>query len=178
MTSDPERPRPFAGMSREEFVRVFGGVYESSPWIAERAWREGIDARTASAVAGSLREVVDSAGRAAQTDLLRAHPDLAGRLALRNELTPDSASEQSSAGLDQCSPEELAEFRELNERYTAAFGFPFILAVRGRDRADILAAFRSRVRNDVETEFREALRQVHRIARLRIDQAFEDNDGT
>jgi 2-oxo-4-hydroxy-4-carboxy-5-ureidoimidazoline decarboxylase len=111
---------------------------------------------------------VEASGEAAQLALLRAHPDLAGKLALRGELTAESTSEQAGAGIDHCSPEEYDEFQRLNRRYTARFGFPFILAVKGYDRAGILEAFRCRVTNAPATEFREALDQVHRIARLRL----------
>ena len=100
--------------------------------------------------------------------LLRAHPDLAGKLAVEGELTAESTSEQAGAGLERCSPEEFEEFQRLNDAYTARFGFPFILAVKGYDRAGILAAFRRRVGHDRATELREALDQVHRIARLRL----------
>ena len=165
-----DRPDMTHGETTEAaFVRTYEHVYENSPWIAKLAWRSGIHSREPAVIAGIMREIVEQAGRQAQTELLRAHPDLAGRLALRNELTPESASEQSSAGLDQCSPGELAEFQVLNDRYKNKFGFPFILAVRGRNRSEILAAFRDRVGNDAETEFREALDQVHQIARLRLE---------
>ena len=147
-----------------DFVARFGGVYEHSPWIAEDAARNGPPADPAAA----MRAIVDAAPRAAQLVLLRAHPDLAGRLAVAGELTADSSAEQAGAGLDRCTPGEFAEFQELNARYRDRFGFPFILAVRGHDRASILAAFRRRIDNEPETEFREALGQVHRIAALRI----------
>ena len=147
-----------------DFVRRFGGVYESSPWVAERACGDGDPADPASA----MRAVVETAGRDRQLALLRAHPDLAGRLAVAGELTPESSAEQAGAGLDRCTPAEFAEFQDLNARYREKFGFPFILAVRGHDRSAILAAFRRRIGNDPDTEFREALDQVHRIAAFRI----------
>jgi len=106
--------------------------------------------------------------------LLRAHPDLAGKLAISGELTADSTSEQASAQLDKCTPEEFAEFQSLNDRYKEAFGFPYILAVRGRNRQEILENFRSRVDNTPDTEFAEALKQVHRIALLRIEALFQE----
>ena len=175
MTNDHQSAAMDGEASEAAFVRTYEGVYESSPWIATLAWRAGIPSDEPAVIAGIMRNTVEQAGRQAQLELLRAHPDLAGRLALRNELTPDSASEQRSAGLDQCSPAELAEFQDLNDRYRNKFGFPFILAVRGRKRAEILVAFRDRVGNDVETEFREALNQVHQIARFRIEEIRDVN---
>jgi 2-oxo-4-hydroxy-4-carboxy-5-ureidoimidazoline decarboxylase len=147
-----------------DFVRRFAGVYESSPWVAEEACRGGDPTDPAAA----MRAALETAGRDRQLALLRAHPDLAGRLAVAGELTPESSAEQAGAGLDRCTPAEFAEFQDLNARYRAAFGFPFILAVRGHDRAAILAAFRRRVANVPDAEFREALDQVHRIAAFRI----------
>lgn len=170
MTNDHPSAAMDGKLSKAAFLRTYKGVYESSPWIAKMAWRAGIPLDEPAVIAGIMRNTVEQADRQTQLELLRAHPDLAGRLALRNELTPDSSSEQRSAGLDQCSPEELAEFQDLNARYRNKFGFPFIIAVRGRKRTEILAAFRDRVGNDVETEFREALNQVHQIARFRIEQ--------
>lgn len=150
------------------------GIYEHSPWVAERIDPAELDtgADVVSALAAAMRRVVDGAGKDLQLALLRAHPDLAGRLAVGEALTDASAGEQASAGLDRCSPEEFEEFRSLNDRYKEEFGFPFILAVRGRSRGEILRVFRRRVGNDRETEFAEALEQVHRIARLRLEERF------
>lgn len=169
MASQFFRKRPTA-MTRPEFVARFGGVYEKSPWVAESAY----DARLRPAHDGvkalhaAMMEAVIEAGRERQLELLRAHPDLAGRLALRGELTAESTREQASAGLDACSPAELKRFQDLNALYTRRFGFPFIVAVRGKSRGDILAAFERRIDNDAETEFRAALEEVHKIALLRL----------
>lgn len=163
-------------MSRDDFMDVFGGVYEHSPWIAEAAYADGLTG-TQDTVAGlhdTLRTVVDDAEDAQKLALLQAHPDLAGKLAISGELTADSTSEQASAQLDKCTPEEFEEFQSLNDRYKETFGFPYILAVRGRNRQEILENFRSRVDNDAETEFAEALKQVHRIALLRIEALFQE----
>ena len=158
-------------MTREDFVAHVGGIYEHSPWIAETAFDHGLpaDASSLDVLCPVLREVVEDADHDAKLDLLCAHPDLAGRLAVAGELTAESTSEQASAGLDQCSPAEFSELTSLNERYKSRFGFPFILAVRGRNRQEILENFRSRIDNSPETEFREALDQVHQIARLRLE---------
>jgi OHCU decarboxylase len=109
------------------------------------------------------------ASRRRQLALIRAHPDLAGRAAIRAELTAASSAEQAGAGLDQCTRAEFVRFHELNDKYRKQFGFPFILAVKGKSRREILAAFEERLGNSVEAEFEEALTQIARIARFRLD---------
>jgi OHCU decarboxylase len=104
-----------------------------------------------------------------QRSLILAHPDLAGKLAAARMLTPESAAEQASAGLDQLTPDEKARFTTLNDAYKARFGFPFIIAVKGRGKPEILAAFEARLANDADTEFATALEQVERIALLRLE---------
>jgi len=159
-------------MEKEHFVNVFGGVYEHSPWIAKQVWSNRLTGEhdTAAGLAKAMAAIVEAAEDQAKLDLLRAHPDLAGKLAVGGELTEDSTSEQAGAGLDQCTPAEFAEFQDLNDRYKAKFDFPFILAVRGRGRAEILEAFRQRVDNTIDDEFAQALEQVHLIALLRLTQ--------
>lgn len=103
--------------------------------------------------------------------LLTSHPDLAGKMAVANQLSTESTSEHKGAGLDQCTPEEMAEFQKWNAEYTGKFGFPFIIAVAGYDRQGIFEAFRRRVGNEKDAEFNEALTQVHRIAKIRIERA-------
>lgn len=161
---------PPAALPRDVFVKRFGGVYEHSPWVAERAHAEGLDGVcTPEELSARMHAQVEAADREAQLALLRAHPDLAGKLALAGGLGRESAAEQAGAGLDQCSPQELEEFTALNDRYQARFGFPYIIAVRGRNRAQILEDFRARVENDPEVEFTTALEQVRRIALLRLE---------
>jgi 2-oxo-4-hydroxy-4-carboxy-5-ureidoimidazoline decarboxylase len=156
------------GLDRAAFVAALGGAFEHSPWIAEAAWDRrpfaSVDALHAAMVA-----VVREGGEARQLALLRAHPELAGKAMVRRELTADSTREQAGAGLDQCSPEEFARLTDLNARYNAKFGFPFILAVKGHDRAGILREFARRMESERATEIAECLSQVARIARLRID---------
>lgn len=165
-------------MDRAAFVETFGGIYEHSPWVAQQAFDAGAPAALdGPALVRALRHQVDAADDGAKLALLRAHPDLAGRLALSGELTADSTAEQASAGLDQCSETEYARFQELNARYVEKFGFPFIMAVKGSDRQQILAAFETRVDNDREVEFDTALQQVHRIAELRIQTWLEGRGG-
>ncbi len=159
---------PPGTLDREGFLARYGGVYEHSPWIAGAVWDEGAASDDVATLAGAMAARVEAAGEEAQLALLRAHPDLAGKLAVRGGLTVESTSEQAGAGLDHCSPEEFEEFQRLNDAYKTRFGFPFILAVKGYDRAGILEAFRRRVGHDRATELREALDQVHRIARLRL----------
>ncbi|TVQ55750.1 MAG: 2-oxo-4-hydroxy-4-carboxy-5-ureidoimidazoline decarboxylase [Rhodobacteraceae bacterium] len=165
----PFRRDPPSALDRGGFLARYGGVYEHSPWIAAAVWDAGAAQDAVEPLAEAMAAVVEQAGRERQFALLRAHPDLAGRLALAGELTAESAAEQAGAGLDRCSPEELARFQRLNGAYVARFGFPFIIAVRGLDRAEILDVFARRVAADPEAEFREALDQVHRIAALRLE---------
>lgn len=155
-------------MTEHDFIARFGAIYEHSPWVAERACAEIGLSDDIERIAEVMSEVVDNASAERQLALLRAHPDLAGKARLAEELTEASASEQASAGLDQCSAEELERFRRLNVAYRNKFGFPFIMAVRDANRAEILDAFERRLANDVAVEFETALAEVHRIARLRL----------
>lgn len=150
------------------FVAALDGVFEHSPWIAERTCA----ARPFASIDALHRAMTDTVRRASEDEqlaLLRAHPELAGRAAIAGELTAASAGEQASAGLQACTPEEFARIGELNRRYHARFDFPFILAVRGLDRRRILATLAARVERGRDEEFAEALAQVARIARLRLD---------
>jgi 2-oxo-4-hydroxy-4-carboxy-5-ureidoimidazoline decarboxylase len=155
---------------RDDFVARFGGVFEHSPWIAERAFDNGqINVPLA---AGPVHEALctefRAAGHGERLEVLRAHPDLAGKLAIAGGLTEDSKSEQAGAGLDRLSADEHARFTGLNTRYMTHFGFPFIIAVKGHDKHSILAAFETRVGNDPETEFATACAEVEKIAGFRI----------
>jgi len=163
------RERPSA-MDRATFLARFGGVYEHSPWVAERAFdgELGPVHDTAAGLASALARAFRRASEAERLAVLRAHPDLAGRLAAARRLTPESAAEQAGAGLDALTDAERAEFERLNAAYVERHGFPFIIAVRDHGKAAILAAFRRRLGQDSATEFAEACRQVERIAELRI----------
>jgi len=162
-------PKPSA-LARAAFIAAYGGVYEASPWVAKAVAADaGEDALDElDAMQAAMREAVDAAGREKQLALIRAHPELAGRAAIAGEMTEDSQTEQKGAGLDQCSPEEFAEFNTLNTRYNEKFAFPFIIAVKGHTRQTILEAFRRRIENDAKTEFETALEQIHRIAAIRL----------
>lgn len=162
-----ERP---STMERETFVAKFGGVFEHSPWIAERAWE--MELGPAHDTAGGLHNALARAFRSASENerlgVLTAHPDLAGKLAAAKRLTAESTAEQAGAGLDSLTDAERAQFTALNDAYVARFGFPFIIAVRGLDKADILEAFERRIANARDEEFATACRQVERIALLRL----------
>lgn len=171
----PTEPRVAAQPSRlprQDFVARFGHVFEHSPWIAEAAWDRGLgpDADTAEGLHARLCAVLRASDPERQLELIRAHPDLAGRLAQAKLLTAESSHEQASAGLDSLTPAELQRFTELNEVYRARFGFPFVIAVRGLTKDEILAAFERRLGNDPETERRTALEQIERIALLRLKE--------
>ena len=158
-------------IDRTDFLDRFGGVFEHSAFIAERALDGGAVAEplTAAGVHGALTDAFRKSSAEEQLGVLRAHPDLAGKLAIAGGLTEDSRKEQAGAGLDRLSPQEHARFTELNTAYTEKFGFPFIIAVKGLGKDDILAAFETRIGNTAEEEFETAKAQVERIALLRLD---------
>lgn len=154
-------------MDRAAFLRAFGDLYEHSPWVAARVFDAGLDARhdVPGFLHEAFRQAVLGAGRVAQMELLRAHP----QLAVRSEpLSEASRGEQAGAGLGQCSPDEAKEFAALNAEYLRRFSFPFIVAVRGLTRAQILGRFRERVKRDQRAEFSEALEQVCLIGKHRL----------
>ncbi|WP_238654919.1 2-oxo-4-hydroxy-4-carboxy-5-ureidoimidazoline decarboxylase [Paenibacillus piscarius] len=151
-------------MAEPEFVEVLGGIFEHSPWVAEGAYVKR-PFSTVQQLHDAMTEVALTAEPDRQLLLLRAHPDLATRLAV----SPLSAAEQQGAGLDRLAPEEFRELTELNAAYTTRFGFPFILAVRGKDKEDIISAIRERVSRSAEEERAQALREISRITRFRLE---------
>ena len=161
-------------MDAAQFVQVLGGIYEHSPLVAEQAATQRPFA-SAEALATAMRNAVDTAGIEPQLNLVRAHPELAGKAAVRGELTAESTREQSGAGLNLCTPEEFARLQALNTQYNEKFGFPFILAVRGYDRHGIIDNFSKRVENDRDTELRTSLEQIHRIAGFRLADLISAN---
>lgn len=165
--TDAELP---SRQSRAAFVARFGGVWEHSPWIAEGTFDAGLTSAhdTADGLHAAMVAVMRTAAEPAQLALIRAHPDLAGKLAAAGRLTAESTGEQASAGLDRLTDAERAEFTRLNDAYKARFGFPFIIAVKGRSKTEIRDAFVARLQNDAAAEFAEALAQVERIALLRL----------
>ena len=148
---------------REAFVATYGPLFEHSPWVAEDAYANGPYADRAALYEG-LVEAMYAAPRERQVELVRAHPELAGKVA-----TVDSEREQSSAGLDRLSHDEYERLTTANAAYREKFGFPFVICVRDHDKASILAAAQERVRNDPETELRTALGEIARIAHHRLE---------
>ena len=162
--------------SQAEFGQLLDGTYEHSPWIAEQAWAQrpflGLDSLKL-----ALIKVVRDAGREPQLALVRAHPELAGKAMVSKTLTAESTNEQGKAGLTDCTPEEFAHIQQLNADYNARFGFPFILAVRGPrglglPKAEIIATFARRLDNPPDLELAECLRNIHRIAEIRLNDKF------
>ena len=162
-----ERP---SQMPHEVFVATYGSIFEHSPWIAARAHGLELGPAHDSAIGlhNALARIFRSASRDERLTVLKAHPDLAGKLAAAKTLSPDSTTEQASAALDALTDAERSQFQTLNTAYVAKHGFPFIIAVRDNTKASILAAFQTRLTNDTATEFQTACGQVERIAALRL----------
>jgi 2-oxo-4-hydroxy-4-carboxy-5-ureidoimidazoline decarboxylase len=156
-------------MDRERFVAALGPVFEHSPWIAERAWASR-SFTSPEALHAAMVAVVRAATPEERLALLRAHPELAGKAARTGTMTTESVGEQGGAGLDRLAEEEFARFDRLNAAYRGKFGFPFIIAVRGRGRAEILAAFERRLDNDAGTETEAALQEIFAISRMRLER--------
>jgi 2-oxo-4-hydroxy-4-carboxy-5-ureidoimidazoline decarboxylase len=160
-------PSELAQLNREAFLAAFGEVFEHSPWVAEGAWEAGPFTRVDDLHAALVR-VVREAGEEAQLGLVRAHPDLAGKAAVRGELTAASRGEQAGSGLNQLSLEEFARFQELNNGYQQKFGFPFVMAVKHKRKDEILDAFAERLGDAREAELDRALAEIAKIARFRL----------
>ena len=168
-------PQPFerpSSMQKDQFIEQYGGVFEHSAWIAEGAFDLELGPAHDSAIGlhNALARIFRSASGEARLGVLRAHPDLAGKLAQADRLTAESTSEQASVGLDALTEAEHAEFTQLNAAYVKKHGFPFIIAVRDFSKAEILSAFQTRLAHDSADEFETACRQVERIAELRLQQ--------
>ncbi|WP_425261418.1 2-oxo-4-hydroxy-4-carboxy-5-ureidoimidazoline decarboxylase [Rubrivivax sp. RP6-9] len=167
--------------TQAEFTALLDGTYEHSPWIAEAAWarRPVTGFATLAALKLALVQTVRDAGRERQIALVRAHPELAGKAMVSRSLTAESTNEQGKAGLTDCTPEEFARIQQLNADYNARFGWPFILAVRGPrglglPRAEIIATFARRLQGHPDVELAECLRNIHRIAEIRLGDKFGD----
>ncbi len=153
----------------KDFVSTYGGIYEHSPWVAERVLELlGDDVADSELLATLMADCVDNASLEMQLELIRAHPDLAGKAQVAGELTADSTEEQARAGLGQCTADEFGKFQALNAAYKEKFEFPFIMAVRESTRVEILTAFEHRLDNEYAAEFETALEEIHKIARLRL----------
>lgn len=163
-------PRPISEINSlppDEFVRVIGPVFEHSPWIAEMA-RSQRPFASLQELHGALCEIVKASGSEKQLSLIRAHPDLVGRLALAGQLTFESAREQASVGLDRLTPDEAALFQKQNAAYHERFGFPFIICARLNKKGAILAGFARRLHHSREQEIKTALEEIFKIADLRL----------
>jgi beta-ureidopropionase / N-carbamoyl-L-amino-acid hydrolase len=165
--------------TQAEFTALLDGVYEHSPWVAEAAWlkRPAAGFATLAALKHALVQTVREAGTGPQLALIRAHPELAGKAMVSKTLTAESTHEQGKAGLTDCTPEEFARIQQLNADYNARFGFPFILAVRGPrgsglSKAEIIATFARRLGHHPDYELAESLRNIHRIAEIRLADKF------
>ena len=164
-----------SSLSKAEFVKTFGGVFEHSPWIAERAFDAGLGVAndTAGGLHHAMRVQFRLASEKERIGVLTAHPDLAGKLAAAKRLTAESAAEQAGAGLDTLTDGERQSFTELNSQYVDKFGFPFIIAVKGLNKSQILSTFKTRIDNDRDAELSTACQQVERIARLRLEEMLQ-----
>ena len=167
-------------LDKESFISRFGSVYEHSSWVAEAVFEQAkddcLDTGTLAQdnLVARFANVFMASSRDLQMATLQAHPQLACALDERKQLTDDSKAEQSGAGLDSCSTDEFAEFARLNLAYVKKFGFPFIIAVKGRKRHEILNVFTERLQNDADVEFTAAIGEVGQIARFRIEGMFPD----
>ena len=157
-------------LNQAEIINLLGSIYEHSSWVAEVLFSQGITSQDNDVgfLAQRMKKIVDASSEELKLNLLKAHPELAGKLAISGNLTKDSTAEQASAGLNQCSKEEFAEFNKLNFEYTKKFGHPFIIAVKGLTRSEILTSFKERINNDSKKEFETALAEVHKIALIRL----------
>jgi beta-ureidopropionase / N-carbamoyl-L-amino-acid hydrolase len=171
-----------AATDAAQFASLLDGIYEHSPWIAQAAFalRPAAGFASLAALKQALVSALRSAAQPQQLALIRAHPELAGKAMVAKALTAESSGEQQRAGLTQCSPEEFAQLQQLNAAYNAKFGFPFILAVRGPrgqglTRQQIISHFARRLEQQPDIEFAEALRQIHRIAELRLSELFGEH---
>ena len=155
-------------LSRSEFVEIFANIFEKTKWIAEKLYNQKPfdDFKD---LCSKMLGIFETAGKETQLKILEAHPDLADKVTV-NLLTSNSRSEQSNAGLDQCSEEEFNEFKNLNKSYRQKYGFPFVIAVKGKNKIEILSEFRKRILNSVDKEFNEAIIQIGKIANLRLNE--------
>lgn len=157
---------------RVAFTAALGHLFEHSPWVAEETWPRR-PFRDAAHLHAELCATMRAATPGRQLALIRAHPDLAGRLAQQNRLTAESSREQASAGLQQLTAEELAVFQGLNADYLARFGFPFVICARLSNKSAILAAMQMRVNNSPEAEFATDLGEIEKIAQLRLNDLLQ-----
>ena len=154
--------------SQSEFIKIFDNIFEKAKWIAEKLYDQK-PFGDFEELSSKILNIFETATKEKQLKILNSHPDLADKTKI-SSLTTESREEQSKAGLDQCSEEEFIEFKNLNEKYKKKFGFPFIYAVKGKSKMEILSNFRRRISYDIKDEFIEAKKQVKKIASLRLNE--------
>ena len=155
-------------LSQSKFIEIFANIFEETKWIAERLYNQK-PFNSFEDLCSKILEIFKTTSKENQLKIIRAHPDLADKTKI-SLLNIDSRAEQNRAGLDQCSEKEFKEFKNLNNEYKKKFGFPFILAVVGKNKAEILNKFKKRILNSVDDEFKEAISQVCKIANLRLNK--------
>ena len=155
----------FNKLSKTEFISIFGNIFEKTKWIAERCY-ESKPYNNLDELVSKMLKIFENIEKERHLEILNSHPDLA----VEKKLTEDSKNEQKNASLDQCTDEEFVEFKKLNEEYKKKFGFPFIIAVKGKNKEEILNSFRQRITNNINLEFEEAKKQVKKIANFRLSE--------
>tara|TARA_B100001750_G_C15234770_1_gene459911 strand:+ start:55 stop:549 length:495 start_codon:yes stop_codon:yes gene_type:complete len=152
-------------LSKFDFISIFGNVFEKTKWIAKCAY-DSKPYNNFEELFAKMIEIFENSNKENHLKILRAHPDLA----VKEKLTKDSEKEQSNASLNECSNKELREFKKLNKEYKKKFGFPFIIAVKGKNKNEILNKFKKRILNNIDSEFKEAKKQVKKIATFRLNE--------
>jgi len=155
----------FNKLSKTEFISIFGNIFEKTEWIAERCY-ESKPYNNLDDLVSKIMKIFENSEKEKHLEILNCHPDLA----VEKRLTEDSKNEQKNASLNQCNDKEFVEFKNLNEEYKKKFGFPFIIAVKKKNKEEILNSFRQRITNNINLEFEEAKKQVKKIASFRLDE--------
>lgn len=152
-------------LNKSDFISIFGNVFEKTEWIAQKSY-DSKPYKNFEELFSKMVEIFENSNKESHIKILNAHPDLA----IEKRLTEDSKNEQQNASLNQCTNEEFLEFKKLNEEYKKKFGFPFITAVKGKNKEEILNSFRQRITNNINLEFEEAKKQVKKIASFRLSE--------
>tara|TARA_B100001029_G_scaffold56503_1_gene45614 strand:+ start:94 stop:588 length:495 start_codon:yes stop_codon:yes gene_type:complete len=155
----------FNKLNKSEFLSIFGNVFEKTEWIAEKCY-DSKPYNNVQELVNKMMEIFENSIKEKHLKILNSHPDLA----VKKKLTKESENEQANANLNQCTNEEFEEFNKLNEKYKKKFGFPFIIAVKGKNKNEILNIFRQRITNNINLEFEEAKKQVKKIATFRLSE--------
>ena len=155
----------FNKLSKAEFISIFGNIFEKTKWVAEKCY-ESKPYNNLDELVSKMMKIFENIEKERLLEILNSHPDLA----VEKKLTKDSKNEQKNASLNQCTDEEFVEFKKLNEEYKKKFGFPFIVAVKGKNKEEILNSFRQRITNNINLEFEEAKKQVKKIASFRLGE--------